>query len=165
MLILMLKTQLSNRILSLSLCSPSALLPFTSKGLYPFVRNAIFLFRTRSVNKILSPLTPVVFYPVFFPPFFSLSSLPPRGWFSRSLTFCLLGFFPLQGKMASIYFFTFISLLLFLRPCQSFYPARLAKCILDILSHTWLFDYILYSVNCPWCLCQPRFRSYVVIIK
>lgn len=121
MLILMLKTHPNHNFenfwphfLSLSLCSPSALSPFTSKGLKPFVWNPIFLFRTRSVNKILCHLWPLWFYPAFFFPFFSLSSFPPWGMILSFAHFLCWDFFPLQGKMASIFSFTFMSLLLFL---------------------------------------------------
>lgn len=113
MLILMLKIHLNHNIknfrphLKLWVLHQHCL-HLQSKGLKPFVRNPIFLFRTRSVNKILCHLWPLWFYPLFsflFPLVFS-----SLGDDSCSLTFALLGFFPLQGKMASTFFFLYFHL-------------------------------------------------------
>lgn len=89
------------------------------KGLQPFVWSAIFLFRTRSLNKILCHLWPLWFYPVFFflpPPRLSFPSrlYLPGGWFSCSPTFSLVGFFSIPGKDGKYFLlFTLMSFLLF----------------------------------------------------
>lgn len=90
------------------LCSPSAPSPSISKDTKPFVHNAIFLFRTRSVNKILSLLTSVVLPCLFFPPLSFPSCLYLPGDISCVPSLLSSGIFLLQGIMAS----TFFSLLL-----------------------------------------------------
>lgn len=80
--------------------------PFASKKAgkpFYFLENAIFLFRTGSVNKILSLLTPVV--QPLSPPLFPL--VCSSRWMPLLPSLTLLGIFPLQGKMASIYFHFF----------------------------------------------------------
>lgn len=153
----MLKTQLDHGLRTH--CKPALCLlhqqlsPFTSKGLKPFVFSAIFLFRTRSLNKILCHLlTPVVF-PCLVSWFFPLSSLPPRGMIlllAHSLSAGIL--FPLQWKMASISsFFTFMSFLLFVSLLDS---ACLAKPILVLFIHFKLFvqDCILFFILLSICV-------------
>lgn len=81
----------------------------------PFVWNAIFLFRTWSVNKILSPLTPVVLPCLLFPPFlFPLVSNLPRGSMTLSCAHFLSAgiFFHFREKWQVFSFFCPIFLLL-----------------------------------------------------
>ncbi len=88
--------------------SPSALSPFTCKGLKRFVSNPIFLFRTRSVNKILCHLWPQWFYPAsFFPLSLPSRLFLPGGRLSRSLNFSA-GIFSTPGKNGK-YFFPLLS--------------------------------------------------------
>lgn len=96
------------------LCSPSAPSPSTSKDTKPFVHNAIFLFRTRSVNKILSLLTSVVLPCLFFPPLSFPSCLYLPGDISCVPSLLSSGIFLLQGIMASTFFFPFAFIFLFL---------------------------------------------------
>lgn len=133
--------------LGLSLCASSVLSPFTSKGIKPFVWSAIFLFRTRSVNKILLPLTPVVL-PCLFS-FLFPSVLTSLGMILLFAHFLSAGiFFPLQLKMASIFFFTFIFFLLFLSLVGTL-PSMLGEIylvLLVLLILTWFSAFSLFKV-------------------
>lgn len=101
--------------------------PFTSRGpgtLFSCPLFPIFLFRTRSVNKILCRLWPLWFLPSVV--FFS----PPSCLFLPGGTVCVLclrwDFFPLQGKVASTFSLFFITSTV-LRP--SFYLAHRTRCL------------------------------------
>lgn len=97
------------------LCSPpvSHLHPQAwEKKTNPFVPNPIFLFRTRSVNKILCHLWPLWFHPLLFPFLFSPHPsclfLPPGGGAATVLVRSLLsplGFFSTPGKNGKYLFF------------------------------------------------------------
>lgn len=140
MLILMLKTHLnqtSNRTLSLSLCSPSALSIYIQRPKNLLLGMQYFYSGLALWIKYCH-LWPLWFYPVFFPLSFTSRLYLPGGWFSCSLTLSLLGFFPLQGKMASTF-----SLLSFLSSC----------CWAILLSNTW-FSAVFFTcaLSTTWSL-------------
>lgn len=134
------------------LCSPSAPSPSTSKDTKPFVHNAIFLFRTRSVNKILSLLTSVVLPCLFFPPLSFPSCLYLPGDISCVPSLLSSGIFLLQGIMAS----TFFSLLLSSFSSWSWllsvlYSTSLTCHVLVAISFT-LFFLFIWILNPQICL-------------